>query len=222
MQRILESRLRQIENDLSKSLSKMELPPNQQIVKTIIRDKALQISQIGIRYVCDFFGIDPFMAAEDFSYIGKITDDTYRIWAYGGKLDSALIALTSITLAKAIKSKALQIITDYPVMVYTSASATADSMHMKTIEKKLPVNLQQDLSLEEIAFSMKDTTKSDSPSLFLVWVTEMDALVCPICEALKGQQWELDDPTALTPVEDTHPNCRCRVELQNITADDNQ
>lgn len=47
--------------------------------------------------------------------------------------------------------------------------------------------------------------------LLVIWVTEGDVKVCPICMALDGRTFDIDDPTTPQPVRDTHPKCRCRL-----------
>lgn len=55
------------------------------------------------------------------------------------------------------------------------------------------------------------------------WVTAMDDRVCfKFCQPLDGKQWELDDPTMPTPPDDTHPNCRCRLQLVEISRSQEQ
>jgi len=49
------------------------------------------------------------------------------------------------------------------------------------------------------------------------WVTAMDDKVCAeYCQPLDGKQWQLDDPSIPTPPDDTHPNCRCHLQLVEI------
>jgi len=47
----------------------------------------------------------------------------------------------------------------------------------------------------------------------LVWTTQQDELVCPICEELDGQQWTEDDPDLQEPPDDAHDNCRCYLDI---------
>ena len=49
----------------------------------------------------------------------------------------------------------------------------------------------------------------------LVWVTEQDAKVCPICMGLQGQEWDEGDSNLPIPGPDSsHYNCRCRLMLK--------
>jgi len=45
----------------------------------------------------------------------------------------------------------------------------------------------------------------------LVWITERDNRVCPICEPLDNQTWFIDEANIPRPVQDTHFGCRCRL-----------
>ncbi|UVF62242.1 hypothetical protein [Nitrososphaeria virus YSH_1032793] len=44
----------------------------------------------------------------------------------------------------------------------------------------------------------------------MMWITEDDSRVCPICFPLHGRVYETTDEIPVIP-NDTHPNCRCRV-----------
>lgn len=45
----------------------------------------------------------------------------------------------------------------------------------------------------------------------LIWITERDDRVCPICEPLDAQTWNIDEGNIPRPVQDTHIGCRCRL-----------
>lgn len=49
----------------------------------------------------------------------------------------------------------------------------------------------------------------------VVWMTAQDDRVCPICAALEGQTWDVNDPDIPVPggEGDTHFNCRCRLMI---------
>ncbi len=214
----LERQLRQIETDLSNSINQLVKPQSEYTIKHMIRDKVLQVHKLGCQYACDFFHVKHFNTASDFADIGKMSDDVYRTWVYAKRPEAALIAMTSITLAKAIRSKARQInsalrdggnileVDSNNLAVVMTAAAPTKLPHMKQIELMLPSGL------EDLPVAAPD---ENIPVIIMMkWITEMDSLVCPICLPLQGQTWELDDPDMPTPVIDTHPNCRCRLELE--------
>ncbi len=45
----------------------------------------------------------------------------------------------------------------------------------------------------------------------LIWITERDNRVCPICEPLDAKTWDIDQGSIPRPVQDTHIGCRCRL-----------
>lgn len=252
----LELQLRKIEIDLADSLNKLPKPASEYTVKHLIRERVLQVHNLGSTYAAKHFGLKHFNTANDFLEIGKIADDVYRVFTYAKNQEAALIALTSITLAKAVKSKAKQIseaiknndidkileVDSNNLAYIMTAAAPTKIPGLKQIELKLPIGTalqpyspshvkQIELQLgfplptpisppseimpieqPPVAPEDQQPTTTTITDLF-IWRTEQDALVCPICQPLEGQTWELDDPDIPTPIEDTHPNCRCRIEL---------
>jgi hypothetical protein len=66
-------------------------------------------------------------------------------------------------------------------------------------------NLSQDLSLD-IGFEIRPVGK-------VKFTTKHDSKVDPdICAPLDGTVWFVDDPTIVTPPDDTHRFCRCTLE----------
>src|SRR6266496_2909026 len=154
MQRKIERQLRQIETDLSNSINQLVKPQSEYTIKHLIRDKVLQVHELGCQYACDFFGVKHFNTASDFADIGRMSDDVYRTWVYAKRPEAALIAMTSITLAKAIRSKARQInsalrdggnileVDSNNLAVVMTAAAHTILPHMKQIEQFLPLGIE--------------------------------------------------------------------------------
>src|SRR6266496_194713 len=171
----LERQLRQIETDLSTSINQLVKPQSEYTIKHMIRDKVLQVHKLGCQYACDFFGVKHFNTASDFADIGKMSDDVYRTWVYARRPEAALIAMTSITLAKAIRSKARQInsalrdggsgnileVDSNNLAVVMTAAAHTILPYMKQIELFLPSGIE-DLPTPDII-----------PVIMMKWVTEM-------------------------------------------------
>ena len=66
-------------------------------------------------------------------------------------------------------------------------------------------SLDQSLSLE-LGFEIRPVGR-------VRFVTKHDAKVDPdICAPLDGTEWFVDDPSIVTPPDDTHPYCRCTLE----------
>lgn len=50
----------------------------------------------------------------------------------------------------------------------------------------------------------------ETEKIMVTFTTRRDERVCPICEALDGNQYDIDDTNKPDIPNDTHPNCRCR------------
>lgn len=191
-------------------------PLRAEYAKHLIREKVLQVQKLGAEYACNFFNLNHFYAAEDFSEVGRITDDVYRSYAYGGRIETAVVTLTSVMLARATIQKARQIYSKY-IQIDSFMGAI---MRMKSIQKFVEVP-EIDNPDEEPPTIEDLTPEPPQVGLFFVWRTMGDDKVCDICEPLDNMEWDFDDPNVdsemLTPVDDTHPNCRCRVDLERRT-----
>lgn len=60
-----------------------------------------------------------------------------------------------------------------------------------------------------------DKTKQLDAEATVTWITARDERVCPVCRPLHGKTWKVGDSSLLTPIRDTHPNCRCRLLLRD-------
>jgi len=101
------------------------------------------------------------------------------------KASLAVLAVSTTFLAfnNAIKSKATQVTTQSPVLD------------------------NQDISLNlDIGFEIRPVGK-------VMFVTKRDGKVDKdICAPLDGTTWFVDSPDIVTPIQDTHLNCRCTLE----------
>ena len=73
------------------------------------------------------------------------------------------------------------------------------------------------MATSAITDTMSDATVSKldqmgEPNEKVKWVTAHDEQVCPICIALDGRVWNINDPDLQQPPDDTHENCRCTLE----------
>lgn len=219
----IEKEIRRIERNLIESLTKttkttasQDLSLQANNSRHIIHEKVLQVQRLGAEYACNFFNLNHFYAAEDFAEVGRITDDFYRTYRYGGSIEAAAITLTSVMLARATVNKSRQIFKKLQQLGYFR---TAAIMRMKSIQESLDVPPEDDAPpIEDL------TPQGPTVSLWYVWRTMNDTLVCPICDALDGSEWDFEDPNVdnemLTPVIDTHPRCRCRIDLERRTVSD--
>src|SRR5262245_29027353 len=115
MPTVNEIKLLQIEKELEQSLLSLK-PVHSFAAKSLIKDRVIQVYSEGIKYVSSYFKIPLNLNRDDFRIIDKITNDVFRNWRYGGRLDAALVRVTSVTLAEAIKAKARQIKTGVRIL----------------------------------------------------------------------------------------------------------
>lgn len=64
---------------------------------------------------------------------------------------------------------------------------------------------------KESVIQLTDVETAGALSDNVMWSTQEDERVCPICAPLDGMVWPLDDPGLMSPVRDSHINCRCRL-----------
>lgn len=77
------------------------------------------------------------------------------------------------------------------------------------------IQSNQSKRASSVAVAALDDLFPDLPlelELTAEWVTSMDDRVCEICEGLEGDYF-LDEEVP-QPVEDSHPNCRCRLLIE--------
>lgn len=71
------------------------------------------------------------------------------------------------------------------------------------------------LAWSVLALATWNKTRELSPDTQVIWITALDDRVCPICRPLHGRVWSVSDPDLIVPVDDTHPNCRCRLLIRD-------
>ena len=81
-------------------------------------------------------------------------------------------------------------------------------------KRSAPANVPLFVGLERGTIEARITTLKPieiPEKLLVIWITERDDRVCPICQPLDGLSYDIDDPNTPKPVDDTHPRCRCRL-----------
>lgn len=81
----------------------------------------------------------------------------------------------------------------------------------------------QALQAEELAVNPGDPLSLiATPADKIVFWSKEDGKVClelpqhrgPGCAIIHGTEWDIGDPSVVIPIQDTHPNCRCRLLLK--------
>lgn len=120
---------------------------------------------------------------------------SFIVTSLATSLATRVLALATIYKAQQLKDHVIR-------KNFSSLLSPFRSGAIKKIEQNLPPGLQPTLIPEQPVVNV-----------VMEWVTRMDERVCPECEALDGNTYEIDDSTMPVPPDDTHPNCRCRLML---------
>jgi hypothetical protein len=169
----------------------------------------------GINYVTSlpgFSGILGYLTSSDLEIIKGLVDSySTRFW---GRTERALT--NTISLEHLNKPEA-QLLNPNYIVNTLAIGATNEALNQATIQKArvLTTNAIKSKSNVGIAQEFDEFEFPDLPldlELVAVWVTSMDELVCPICEELEGD-YSFDEEIP-QPVEDSHPNCRCRIIIE--------
>lgn len=164
-----------------------------EIVNGIIASTVQNVYLESLRYV-ERFNEKPVMLST--ADINKIADETRRFndqfW----------------TKATAILKRNDSLLNDYD---YEERNPLNVQSNLALLSTSLTVGLLSSATLEKV----RSLSAEDQKDVKLVWITALDERVCPICRPLHGREWELSDPTILTPgPADSHHNCRCRLVLK--------
>lgn len=202
-------------------------------VYDIIRSYVQQSFQLGTKYVSDIARAEPRLTESDILAIKQMTDSfVFRFWArvqmqiFEMKISSSglieemtlpndefnpnfivnslSIAITSQALNEATKTKATELLLLPPSPIITTATTQQPNMQQELTAGTTYKSLQQRI------LSPIDVT---NPVVYM-WVTTIDERTCPICIALHGQTWDIDNADDIPNIpDDTHYNCRCRIML---------
>lgn len=107
-----------------------------------------------------------------------------------------------------------------PSDLLPSASSSAAAAAAAAAATALTTTMLNNTLHEAVRSKLVQTKQQQLPEATrkLIWVTEHDDKVCPICAALDGQTWDEDDPSMKTPGPEeygnsSHYNCRCMLKL---------
>lgn len=205
----------QIENKLNakliilvKSLQKLNLQiqPNilynldyREKITSSIRQAVERIYQIAGTYASEFTGREYFTTRTDLDTIEQLSL-TYND-VFVSRLSRFVFASSEENPKQSIEN----------IVNMTTATLTQNVMRTAIIAKS-----QQILNPITIsAASETDISNAiDAVNVVYVWVTSQDDRVCPICAPHEGQAWAFNDYPDIPDIpDDTHPNCRCMIQL---------
>jgi hypothetical protein len=192
-------------------------------VNEVLRAAITQVWIEGINYVGDFRGVPAYISEQDFPLIQQQTQKfVNRFWqrvnAYISGRNSVLeqrlnfnmksplsstYVVTSLATSLATRVLSLSTLLKSRQLLQQSRNPYVRTAAIKKIEKGLPLGLEPTYNPEQPVIQV-----------LMVWVTAQDDQVCPICEPLDGQEFELEDSSMPVPPDDTHESCRCRLMLQ--------
>lgn len=189
-----------IRNEVITDISKAQgLYANQ--VKEVLRHYTYKAYIVGAEYAATKKQMDYFPTTIDLQHIANIASDYFpRFWL---RLNT-IIHRNDTLLQKYDFEPRSELSTNYAVTII------AISLITMAISRGTVSELEQ---LQTATKSIKIKQAAEIGTDILVWTTQQDELVCPICEDLDGEQWTADDPELQEPPDDAHDNCRCYLDI---------
>jgi len=168
-------------------------------VREILRHYSYKAYIVGAEYAASKKRMSYFPTIIDLKNMREITDNYYpRIWL---RLNQ-IIHRNDVMLQKYDFEPRSELSTNYAVTII------AISLITSAIGKGTASELEQ-LQSAHKSIKIKQAQAQD----LLVWTTQEDEKVCPICEELDGEEWTVDDPGLQTPPDSSHDNCRCYLDI---------
>ena len=188
------------------------------IVSSILRKHIQSSYVLGISYVGSlpsFQNVSGYVTHRDLDMVKELTQQYLtRFW---GRLAHALSKENTVSTEFLNQSEALLLNPNY-IVNSLAIGATNEALNVATVAKARALTGLSVISTEKnVGVAQFDEFEfSDLPldlELTAVWVTSMDEGVCEICEGFEGE-YRLDDFDLPQPVDDSHPNCRCRILIE--------
>jgi len=197
----LKREYRKIMNDDTKDFGVLQRRYGTEVEK-IIRGSVQKLYLIGSDYATKAMETTAFITTKDLDNIKKqVKSGTDAFWR---------------RIFNAIHKKEFTII---PKVHMAAASSSVSSIDDE--EPALPDPESEALSLATILATMTlalstlakldQLPAEENIKRALVWVTDGGPNVCNICESLNGQEWDEGDSDIPIPIQDSHPNCHCRL-----------
>lgn len=172
-----------------------------QEVEHIIRAAVNNAYAVGVNYVGESKKIPDrmFTTGTDLGHVKRLT--TEFVQTFWRRLAAVLHQKDTITIRNARFSPRSKL----------SLSNLIGSLAVKIITKSMASGTVSKITQMS---TLKDSIKSSVVTDMLVWHTQNDEKVCPLCASLDGMEWTYNDPNMLVPPDDTHDNCRCTLDLK--------
>jgi len=169
-------------------------------VKEILRHYTYKAYLLGAEYAASKKQMDYFPTTIDVQNMKMITDNYYpKIWL---RLNQ-IIHRNDVLLQKYDFVPRSELSTNYAV------TTIAISLITRAISRGTVSELEQ---LQNATKSIKVKSAAIGVDT-LVWTTQEDEKVCPICEELDGETWLEGDPEIKEPPDDSHDSCRCYLDI---------
>lgn len=184
-------------------------------VGEILRANIQASYQLGIAYVSTLLRREPFFTINDIMACDTLVNDYSR--RFQGRttllfsrpeLPESNVIVTSMATDVMVKSLNL-----------ATAQKTKELIGMQQLRRQQGrISKTRILNPSFVIGGIEDIQDRlfniDKRPVILVWVISQDDKVCPECESLEGQEWDINDFNIPTPGhESTHWNCRCRLML---------
>lgn len=99
------------------------------------------------------------------------------------------------------------------IVKFTTARLTQETMRQAIIAKSQQIINKVTLTTAATTEDIDILDTLTNPVVY-VWTTSHDDSVCPICSGYEGQAWAFEDSNSIPDIpDDTHPNCRCMLQL---------
>jgi len=181
-------------------------------VEKVIRAAVQKLYLIGSDYTTKALDTTAFITTRDLDNIKKQvksgTDAFWRrIFNAIHKKEFTIIPKVQMAAASSSASSVSSIDDEEPSLPDPDTETTALATILATMTLALSTLAKLDQLPAEEMIKRK-----------LVWVTEGDTSVCPICSGLQGQEWDEGDRDMPLPGPEpeggTHHNCRCRLMIK--------
>lgn len=174
-----------------------------QRIDSTFRSGIEQIYKIAAAYAANFTQRDYFTTRADLDTISRLTQSYTSI--FYSRLQRFIININPQETQGTIRPEF--------IVNMTTATMTQDVMRQAIITKSQQVLNPVAITTAAVAADTEILDRLQNPVVY-VWVTSRDDRVCPICSGYEGQAWAFEDSADIPDIpEDSHPNCRCIIQL---------